>query len=129
MTSTSYPRGVTGWFRRLPLTLKLVTVLVAVVVGFLVLLKLLSIFNYSTGIRTGTLDKLSSKGTSTIAQEFEIGPGGVRVEPYRHGYYRHGYGRYGYAPDCRTLRRACLNKEELGETGEGNCARYRRLCR
>ncbi len=39
---------------------------------------------------------------STIAQEFEIGPGGVRVEPYRynHGYYRHGYGpdygRHGY---------------------------------
>ncbi len=48
---------------------------------------------------------------------------------YNHGYYRHGYGRYGYAPDCRTLRQACLKKGELGETGEGNCARYRRLCR
>ncbi len=66
---------------------------------------------------------------STIAQQFEIGPGGVRVEPYRHGYYRHGYGRYGYAPDCRALRRACLYKGELGETGQGNCERYRRLCR
>ncbi len=67
---------------------------------------------------------------STIAQEFEIGPGGVRVEPWGGHYYRHGgYGRYGYAPDCRTLRRACVYKGELGETGQGNCERYRRLCR
>ena len=31
--------------------------------------------------------------------------------------------------DCRELRLACLNKEQLGEQGEGNCRRYRRLCR
>jgi len=31
--------------------------------------------------------------------------------------------------DCRELRAACLNKEQLGEQGEGNCRRYRRLCR
>ncbi len=68
---------------------------------------------------------------STLAVEFDVGPGGVRVEPHRynHGYYRHGYGRYGYAPDCRTLRQACLKKGELGEVGRGNCERYRRLCR
>ena len=30
---------------------------------------------------------------------------------------------------CAELRRACLNKEELGEQGEGNCRRYRRTCR
>ncbi len=64
---------------------------------------------------------------STLAQEFEIGPGGVRVEPW--GWRHHGYGRYGYAPDCRRLRYHCLNKEDLGETGQGNCERYRRLCR
>ena len=29
---------------------------------------------------------------------------------------------------CETLRRACLNKRELGETGEGNCRRYREEC-
>jgi hypothetical protein len=51
----------------------------------------------------------------------EIGPGGVRVgeTPRR---VRRG-------PDCRELRAACLNKEQLGEVGEGNCRRYRRLCR
>lgn len=33
-------------------------------------------------------------------------------------------GRY-----CDELRRACLNKDRLGERGEGNCARYRSECR
>lgn len=41
----------------------------------------------------------------------------------------HGRGRWGYGVDCRELRRACLNKEELGEVGRGNCRRYRELCR
>jgi hypothetical protein len=51
----------------------------------------------------------------------EIGPGGVRVgETPR---------RVRGGPDCRELRAACLNKERLGEQGEGNCRRYRRLCR
>jgi hypothetical protein len=31
--------------------------------------------------------------------------------------------------DCQELRAACLNKERLGEQGEGNCRRYRQLCR
>ena len=30
---------------------------------------------------------------------------------------------------CEELRRACLNKEKLGERGEGNCQRYRSECR
>lgn len=30
--------------------------------------------------------------------------------------------------DCDELRRACLNKDKLGERGEGNCARYRSQC-
>ena len=29
---------------------------------------------------------------------------------------------------CETLRRACANKQELGEAGEGNCRRYREEC-
>src|SRR5262245_56347290 len=32
---------------------------------------------------------------------------------------------YGY---CERLRRGCLYKDEWGETGEGNCRRYRREC-
>jgi hypothetical protein len=30
---------------------------------------------------------------------------------------------------CDELRRACLNKDKLGERGEGNCAKYRSECR
>ena len=30
---------------------------------------------------------------------------------------------------CDELRRACLNKNRMGEKGEGNCQRYRTECR
>jgi hypothetical protein len=53
------------------------------------------------------------------AQRIEIGPGGVRV----------GGGERGSREVCENLRRACLHKDELGEQGEGNCRRYRRICR
>ncbi len=52
------------------------------------------------------------------AQTFEIGPGGVRVYDNRP--------RAGGS--CEELRLACENKERLGETGEGNCRRYRERC-
>src|SRR5688572_5854084 len=29
---------------------------------------------------------------------------------------------------CERLRRACVNKDERGERGEGNCRRYREEC-
>ena len=29
---------------------------------------------------------------------------------------------------CRRLRRQCINKDERGERGEGNCRRYRNVC-
>lgn len=64
---------------------------------------------------------------SAFSQGIEFGPGGVRINP---GYHqRHYEGRSGYDVDCQALRRACLHKEELGEVGQGNCERYRRLCR
>ncbi len=53
------------------------------------------------------------------AQTFEFGPGGLRVYPHGHP---HG------DVDCRELRAACMHKEELGESGQGNCRRYRELC-
>jgi hypothetical protein len=60
---------------------------------------------------------------SALAQAIELGPGGIRVAP-------HGYsGRSAYRPDCAELRSACLHKEELGEEGQGNCRKYRQLCR
>ena len=37
--------------------------------------------------------------------------------------------QYDYDRYCRRLRRACENKYERGEAGEGNCRRYRRECR
>jgi hypothetical protein len=59
-----------------------------------------------------------------LSQEVEIGPGGVRVEPFPH--YQ---GRSVWRGRCDELRRACLHKEELGEQGRGNCQRYRHFCR
>jgi hypothetical protein len=53
----------------------------------------------------------------------QIGPGGIRVEDERD---RRSRRRMGV---CEELREACLNKERLGEQGEGNCRRYRQTCR
>ena len=52
-----------------------------------------------------------------------IGPGGVRVEDERDRRDRRRAGM------CEELRAACLNKDRLGEQGEGNCRRYRQTCR
>ena len=49
---------------------------------------------------------------SAHSQSIEIGPGGVRLR----------------GGDCEELRRACENKDVLGERGEGNCRRYRETC-
>jgi len=65
------------------------------------------------------------------AQGIEFGPGGVRIGGGERDYGRERY--YGrdrsHGGGCAELRRACLNKGELGEQGEGNCRRYRRTCR
>ena len=53
---------------------------------------------------------------SAFAQSIEVGPGGVRVYDGRGG------------GQCEQLRRACENKDALGERGEGNCRRYRETC-
>jgi hypothetical protein len=55
---------------------------------------------------------------SAFSQSIQVGPGGVRVDD--------GRGRRNV---CRELRAACLNKNRLGEQGEGNCRRYRQTCR
>src|SRR6266478_3825634 len=52
---------------------------------------------------------------SAFSQSIEVGPGGVRVYDGRGG-------------QCEQLRRACENKDMLGERGEGNCRRYRETC-
>jgi len=50
-----------------------------------------------------------------LAQEFEVGPGGVYIDPGSRRYEHRGaaYDR-GW---CREMREACLHKEELGEEG------------
>jgi hypothetical protein len=77
---------------------------------------------------------LLSVPSTSFAQGISVGPGGVRVDDGR------GYGR-GRRDDyeerrggsrrevCRELRQACLQKEELGERGRGNCREYRETCR
>ena len=55
---------------------------------------------------------------SAFSQSIEVGPGGIRLDD--------GRGRGG---QCEQLRRACENKDALGERGEGNCRRYRETCR
>ena len=62
---------------------------------------------------------------SAFSQEIEIGPGGVGIGPGYHHYQGRSVGRW----NCHELRQACLNKEELGEQGQGNCQRYRHFCR
>jgi hypothetical protein len=59
---------------------------------------------------------------SAFAQGIHIGPDGVQIDDGRHQ-EQMGDG------ECRELRRACMHKEELGDQGEGNCRRYRELCK
>lgn len=63
---------------------------------------------------------------AAVPAEYGSGPGVSQIA-YR-TYSREGR-HWGYGADCRELRRACLYKDELGETGRGNCARYREMCR
>lgn len=57
---------------------------------------------------------------SAFAQSIQIGPGGVQFDDGRR--------RGGGGGQCEQLRRACENKDRLGERGEGNCRRYRETC-
>ena len=59
--------------------------------------------------------------TSAFSQNVESRPGGIRIEPGYHG-------RSVTRLNCHEMREACLNKEELGERGQGNCQQYRRMC-
>jgi hypothetical protein len=56
-----------------------------------------------------------------LRQRYEARCGGGGQEEFSR---RRGGGR-----ECDELRAACLQKERLGERGEGNCRRYRETCR
>lgn len=57
------------------------------------------------------------------AQYVEFGVGGFsRDDGYGRGGGRRGGGY------CDQLRRACENKDSLGEVGQGNCRRFREEC-
>jgi hypothetical protein len=75
-------------------------------------------------MRTLLIAALLGFAGPALAQDLDIGPGGVEISPYGH-HRRHDRDR----GDCRELRAACMHKEELGEEGQGNCQRYRELCR
>ena len=70
--------------------------------------------NYAFGAAAATA--LFATPISAFSQSIEVGPGGVRVDDGRGG------------GQCEQLRRACENKDALGERGEGNCRRYRETC-
>ena len=76
-------------------------------------------------LATAVVTALFGSAGYAAAQNVEIGPGGVRVNPGNHRYYE---GRSAYNSRCRELRQACLHKGELGEQGEGNCRHYRETC-
>jgi hypothetical protein len=58
---------------------------------------------------------VSVSSAAPIARDGMAGQGVVEKAQYESRY-------------CRRLRRACENKDIRGETGEGNCRRYRRQC-
>ena len=71
-------------------------------------------------MRTLVMIALLMAPLPAMGQSVEIGPGGVQVYP--------NGGRH-VGRECRELRAACIHKEELGEEGQGNCQRYREICR
>jgi hypothetical protein len=77
----------------------------------------------ASAFAASSMTDLSSQGVG-----IEVGPGGMRVGD-THGRYRSERRSERRGPDCRSLRLACMNKDRLGEQGEGNCRRYRQACR
>jgi hypothetical protein len=73
---------------------------------------------YALAIATAALFAFPA---SAFSQGIDVGPRGVEVEGLHQG---RSVGRQ----DCAEMRKACLNKRELGEQGQGNCQRYRRMC-
>jgi len=73
----------------------------------------------------------SSAPTDISSQGVYVGPGGVGVDTGVRVRRDREYGeeRRSSRGLCAELRQACLNKDRLGEQGEGNCRRYRRTCR
>jgi hypothetical protein len=58
----------------------------------------------------------TSAAPLTLGGGEALGPGVVHIQYERSRY-------------CERLRRACRFKDERGETGEGNCRKYREECR
>ena len=75
---------------------------------------------------TAALGGLLLQDTSSFAQGFRFGPGGVEVDDGRG--FREEREERRYRRMCRELRDACENKDRYGEEGQGNCRRYRRTC-
>ena len=62
-------------------------------------------------------------GLSAAAAGPVAGGGVGNAAAYRAGLEQVQFGGY-----CARLRRACEYKEERGESGQGNCRRYRQEC-
>lgn len=75
-------------------------------------------------IFVGALLALGCAGAIQSASASQYGVSGFQSLPSPITEVQYDNDRY-----CRRLRRACEFKEERGESGEGNCRRYRRECR
>ena len=84
----------------------------------------------------------ASLAGTELSSQIQVGPDGVRIgdghrryessraREHRRSDSRRSEGRSeGRGARCAELRRACNNKDRLGEQGEGNCRRYRANCR
>ena len=74
-------------------------------------------------IIVGALLALGCAGAIQSASASQYGVNGFQSLPNPITEVQYDGDRY-----CRRLRRACENKYERGEEGEGNCRRYRREC-
>ena len=69
-----------------------------------------------TMVATGmSVFALSAASAAPLARDGIAGQGVIEQAQYESRY-------------CRRLRRACEFKDQRGQTGEGNCRRYRQEC-
>lgn len=72
MASTTTAAGPIARFRALPWKFKLPALFAALLLAFYILVALLNLINYSDGVRTGVIGKLSSKGIACWTTEGQL---------------------------------------------------------
>jgi hypothetical protein len=103
-----------GWFKELSWKLKFTLILALPLVAFLALMIMLNAFNYSVGVRTGILMKLSRKGIACWTTEGELAlPGFAKSGSLRRSDEMIGNSFYFSVPDPDV-------RKQLEETPPGS---------